>query len=500
MAHGLYYNPIPAIYLFPPGDDINRFLPYKIWNSERNFQTQNWAYSDEGLEGLKQNPFWIVNENRLQNRRNRFILTGTLNYNILDWLTLSLRGRMDRSTAVFERKLSASTDVLFAHSDNGYYSDYTRKDRNMYGDFLLNMDKGFGDNWRIVANFGGSFNDEMYDYKGYEGSLSTFPDHFHVGNLNIEINDRERYHTRTTAFYATAQVGYKSMLFLDLTGRIDHFSQIYNVETGEFQSTKYPSVGLSGVLTEMFNIPRKAVPFWKVRASYTQVGNPPEPYLINNYTSIVNGTLVPGGFPVNLKPERTKAFEVGTDMRLWENRFDISFTYYNTNTYNQLFMYSLPPSTGQSYTFENAGKVNNYGIELKVGIRQDLGPVKWNGTVTYSLNRNKIKELLGDTVIDPVSGEPMDAPQEFEVASNIGSSYRMILKKGGTMSDIYVNSFKLDEHGYVYVHPVTGAFSVDTENYIKIGSAAPLYNLSMSNSFAWQGVTLGFMIDARVGG
>jgi hypothetical protein len=144
--------------------------------------------------------------------------------------------------------------------------------------------------------------------------------------------------------------------------------------------------------------------------------------------------------------------------------------------------------------------VNNRGIELSAAVNQKIGPVEWNGRIAYSMNRNKIVELLPFEMPDPLgSGEMIQTPREYEVA-NAGGAYIMKLTEGGSMSDIYVNSFKRDHNGYILVNPATGRFEIDTNNPIKIGQAAPKYNMSMRNGFAWNGITLGFMVDARVGG
>lgn len=198
----------------------------------------------------------------------------------------------------------------------------------------------------------------------------------------------------------------------------------------------------------------------------------------------------------HLKPEMTKSFELGMDLRLFDNKLNIAATYYNSNTYNQLFKYELPPSTGYSYAFENAGKVNNWGIELSVGYNQKLGPIDWNSTLVYSMNRNKIKKLLPEYVTDHITGTVVKSPDEFVVAT--AESYRMILKEGGSMSDIYATKLKQDPDGYIFLQGTN--VEKDDNTYVKVGSAAPKFNLGFRNSFEWNGLELGFLIDARVGG
>ena len=142
------------------------------------------------------------------------------------------------------------------------------------------------------------------------------------------------------------------------------------------------------------------------------------------------------------------------------------------------------PSTGYAFAYENAGKVNNWGIELSVGFNQDLGPVQWNSNLIYSMNRNEIKELLPEYVTDRTTGMTVKSPTEFSVAT--ADSYRMILKEGGSMSDIYATKLKQDLHGNILI--TNGGVSAEENTFIKVGSAAPKYNLGFRNSFSWKGL------------
>lgn len=250
-------------------------------------------------------------------------------------------------------------------------------------------------------------------------------------------------------------------------------------------------------MSEAFSLPKNIISYWKIRGSYAQVGNPPSAYLPYATIALSNGNATSSSFTpaTHLKPEMTKAFELGMDLRLLNNKLNIAATYYNSNTYNQLFRYNLPPSTGYAFAFENAGKVNNWGIELSVGFNQKLGPVDWNANLIYSLNRNEIKELLPEYVTDRQTNTTVKAPTEFEVSG--AESYKMILKKGGTMSDIYASKLKQDLHGDILCN---GSVSKDDNAFVYVGSAAPKYNLGIRNNFAWKGLEVDFLIDARVGG
>lgn len=493
-GQGMYYNPLVPIYLFPPSDDINKYAVYERYDADRNFKTQYWPYGNQGL-GM-QNPYWIINRNMFNTDRDRYIISLSMKWNITNWLNIIGRARIDNAYTDFERKLYASTDGLFAKSQ-GNYMNQEDKNTSTYLDFLVNVDKKFGENYHLLVNLGGSFYDEKYKSDTFEGNLVGVPNFFHPSNIpSTESNyNKSELHTQTQSIYGKAEIGYRNFLYADVTGRIDWFSTLVGTSK---EYVCYPSAGLSVILSEILPLPEKIISFWKIRGSYAQVGNPPSAYLPYATVALENGNATSANFTPasHLKPEMTKAFEFGMDLRLFQNKLNIAATYYNSNTYNQLFKYELPPSTGYAFAYENAGKVNNWGIELSVGFNQDVGPVQWNSNLIYSMNRNEIKELLPEYVTDRTTGMTVKSPTEFSVAT--ADSYRMILKKGGSMSDIYATKLKQDLHGNILI--TNGGVSAEENTFIKVGSAAPKYNLGFRNSFSWKGLELDFLIDARVGG
>lgn len=493
-GQGMYYNPLVPIYLFPPSDDINKYAVYERYDADRNFKTQYWPYGNQGL-GM-QNPYWIINRNMFNTDRDRYIMSLSMKWNITNWLNIIGRARIDNAYTDFERKLYASTDGLFSKSQ-GNYMNQEDKNTSTYLDFLVNVDKKFGENYHLLVNLGGSFYDEKYKSDTFEGNLVGVPNFFHPSNIpSTESNyNKSELHTQTQSIYGKAEIGYRNFLYADVTGRIDWFSTLVGTSK---EYVCYPSAGLSVILSEILPLPEKIISFWKIRGSYAQVGNPPSAYLPYATVALENGNATSANFTPasHLKPEMTKAFEFGMDLRLFQNKLNIAATYYNSNTYNQLFKYELPPSTGYAFAYENAGKVNNWGIELSVGFNQDLGPVQWNSNLIYSMNRNEIKELLPEYVTDRTTGMTVKSPTEFSVAT--ADSYRMILKKGGSMSDIYATKLKQDLHGNILI--TNGGVSAEENTFIKVGSAAPKYNLGFRNSFSWKGLELDFLIDARVGG
>ena len=497
LSSGQYYNPMIPVYLMSPSDDIRKYAVYERYNASRNFPVQYWPWGSQSLQ--MQNPYWITNRNMFNTTQNRYIVSGSLKWKITDWINLSGRIRMDHADTDYERKLYASTPGLFCQS-KGHYREQKMTNNALYADVLLNIDKQLSDDFRLTANIGASLYDEKYDMMGQSGNLLRLANFFHVSNINMSdpTTEMTREHIRqqTQAVYGSVQVGFRNFVYVDASVRSDWFSTLAGTPS---MSSVYPSVGASLILSEL--IPQnKILNYWKIRGSYAGVGNPPSPYLTYTYIPLEDQNISTDGFAAasHLKPELTKSFEIGTELRMFNNKLSLEFTYYNTNTHTQLFKYEIPSSSGYSYAYANAGKVNNRGIELKAGFNQNIGPVKWETTLTYTRNRNEIKELLDEYVTDPVTGTTVKAPQEFIVST--AESYRMVLTKGGTMGDIYATHLKQDPNGYIYVNPMTNGIEIEPNSYVKVGSIDPKYTLGWHNSFSWKGLNLGFLIDARVGG
>ncbi len=500
LGQGQYHNPLIPVYLFPRGDDMEKYKIYERYNPERNFKTQFWPYGVQDLS--MENPYWIINRENMGNEKERYMFTGNLRYKMNKWLNVTGRLRVDNSEDTYTRKISASSSNLFA-SDKGNYHNHTTQFKNLYGDVILNIDKRF-DKWGVNANLGGSFTDVQQDVTGYEGHLMTVPNLFTYHNIDPSSADtnpiQSGYRENNHSVFGTAQFSYGSMLFLDVTGRNDWYSTLAYTDH-ERSGFLYGSVGLSAVVTEMTDLSKVGISFLKVRGSYSEVGNAPARYLTSTTSTVSGGVIetrphIPADF---LKPERTKAFEVGANIRLFRDLINLDVTYYNSNTYNQFFTITMKPSDPFKQFYINGGKVNNWGIEASLGVRKSFGPVNWHSNLTFTMNRNEIKELLPPDAKHPITGELINSIEEMEPISPQGT-YKIILKKGGTMNDIYVSGLMTDEHGYIKVDQNTGAIQSDPNTWIKAGSTAPRFNWGWNNSFSYKGLNLSFLLDARIGG
>lgn len=497
LVQGQYHNPLIPIYLFPRGEDVEKYKLYERYDPVAEYYKQFWPAEYGDLQMGAENPWWIVNRELFENNRDRYMIAASMQWKITDYLTLSGRIRNDISQNVYTRKIYASSDTKYA-SKYGNYLNRKRTDKNLYADAMLNFDKRFG-RFDVNVTLGASLSDAKNDVTSYEGHLVRVPNLFTSSNIDKSDTHthgvQSRYHDQTQAVFGTVQIGFNGMLYLDLSARNDWASQLaFTPKLNIF----YPSVGLSAVISSMTDLSKAGISFLKLRASYSEVGNAPMRYITSESYTINDGILNTQGFyPANkLKPELTKAFEAGLNIKFLANRLNLDVTYYNSNTYNQIFTLDAAASTSYKQFYLNSGKVNNWGIEATLGYKDTFGPVHWESTVTYSMNRNKIKELVGEGAVDPLTGEPLRL--ENLVVSEIGG-YRMELTEGGSMGDIYVTGLKKDYNGEILSND-TGAVTADNGTWYYAGSVDPKHRIGWNNTIDYKGFSLNFLFDYRIGG
>ena len=514
VNQGQYGNPVVGALLFPRGNNWNDIKAYERYNADRDLSEQYWPVGDYGM--TVQNPYWINYRNLATNSKDRFMLGAHLSYKVLPYLTLSGRVRMDNSYNTYQEKRYASTNTLITEeSTRGYYNLAKSADKQIFADFLVSFNKNFGEDWSVQANFGGSISDMRYDYNSTAGGISDgvgryagvpvgLPNFFAVQNLSpshVKVM-QSGWHEQTQSLYASADVGFKNTYYLTVTGRNDWPSQLAGPNSHN-SSFFYPSVGLSVLMNQLLpQIPSNIMQLWKIRGSFASVGTAFSRYIANpryEWDSATNSWQVLTQYPLyDLKPERTNSFEVGMNFRFIN---DITFdaTFYHATTKNQTFNPELPTNM-YSKIYVQTGAVRNWGMEFALNYSHTWGNFTWNSGLTYSFNRNKITELA-DNAVNPVTGERFS--MDVLDMGGLGST-RFLLKKGGSMGDIYSTvDLVRDNNGAIYVdetNRVALANITDKENYIKLGSVLPAGNLAWNNSFQWKNLGASFMINARFGG
>ena len=501
VNQGTYSNPLVTAYLFPRGDDWNEINMYERWDTSRNIYTQYWPQGIDTFTG--QNPYWIAYRNLRENNKDRYMLSGSLSYKILDWLSVSGRVRVDNSASTYTEKLYATSNTTLTEgSNNGLYGISNTNDKQTYADIMLNINKNFGENLTFQANIGASLSDMQQDVLQNRGPISEdgIPNVFNVFQLDDSKTKRTQsgFHDQTQSVFASLELGYKSTYYLTLTGRSDWPSQLAGPNSTQ-SAFLYPSVGGSVILSELLKLPQQ-ISFLKVRGSFASVGLPFPRFLANPTYSWDNSNKVwqsKRNYPMyNLKPERTDSWEVGLTARFL-NHFNLDLALYTTKTYNQTFDPKISVSSGYSTLYVQTGSVRNKGVELGLGYSNEWGKFKWSSNYVFSTNKNEILELL-ENYVHPETGTVI-TKERLDVGG-MGQA-RFILKKGGSLGDLYSTAdLQRDSNGNILVDQngsVTANYNAED---IKLGSVFAKCNMSWRNDFSWKNLNFGFMLSARIGG
>jgi len=488
---GFYYNPIVPLYIFPRGVDFDQFKNnYAVYDPGRNLYAQNWPFEVSDI--ATQNPYWIVNRNLNQDRLSRLLGTVSAKYVFTDWLNLQARVKVDRSNDTFEAENYATSSTVLVGPKGAYTYNPTGTTQT-YVDAILNLDKKFSD-FRLTANVGASLQNSLSTGSNISGNLLNFANVFSISNMDYgrvfptQNSDR----LQTQSLFGTASLGYKDMLFLDVTGRNDWDSSLAFTNKNNYF---YPAVGLSAVLSSIFKMP-EFVSFAKLRANLTNVGNGASAFLYatNPGYVISNGStnLFGTGKFVSLKPENTRSYEIGTDWRFLDDKLTFTLNAYESFTKNQI--YSIVPSSASTFghLYFNGGDVRNQGLEATLGYNLKAGDFRWKPSVNFSLNRSKVLEVLN--YIDPSTGVNQDLPY-VELSTDF---YSLRVQKGGSYGDMYARTLEKDASGN-YVVDGDGK-PVASQGFSKIGNYNPNFLAGFQNQFNYKNFSLSFLIDGHFGG
>ena len=498
---GVYSNPLVSAYLFPRGENFDLYRRFERYNEGTKLMEQFWSADMEGGDLRMQNPYWIAYRNLRNTDKKRYMLSLSASYDILPWLNVTGRVRIDNMNSLYTQKLYASSNTTITDGGrNGHYTEARTYDSQTYADVMANINKTFGDDWSLQANIGASINNVKSDELSYRGPIQEngLPNVFNVFDLDDTKKRAEKtgWHDQTQSLFASVEVGWKQMLYLTVTGRNDWASQIAGSSSSSFF---YPSVGLSWVPTSLWDL-GGALSYLKLRGSIASVGMPFPRYLTvptYEYDATNRVWKDKTHYPIgNLKPERTTTYEVGIDARLWRH-LSLSASWYRADTKNQTFDPSLPPSSSYTTIYLQTGHVRNTGVELSVGYDNRWGSFRWATNFTYAWNRNEIIELAANAV-NPITGEPLNL-EKLDI-KGLGKA-KYILKEGGTLGDLYTTSdLRFNDNGYVEVDKSGNLLLTDEGDDIYLGSVFPDHNLAWRNDFSWKGVNLGLLFTARIGG
>ena len=451
-------------------------------NSLKADYTRNWnsSYYD--------NPFWSASYNTQSQERHRLIGDLHAEFRLTDGLNVRFRTSTDWYND--RRKSKVKWGSAGAGSPYGSYAEdaYTVKENNT--EVLATYIKQLNKNWGIDALLGFNVRNKQYENNYQAAPRLAVADLYTLTNSRDPLtSSNDFYRLRQYGLYGSIQLDYRRWAFLNITGRND-WSSTLPVDNNSYF---YPSVTASVLLSEAFGWRSKAVNYLKIRGGWSQVGADANPYqLATVFTSetAFNGNPLQSsstiGMNPNLKPEKTSSIEAGFEAAFWDNRLYLDFTYYKTDSRNQILKLATTAASGYTSQVRNAGHIRNRGYEIQLGavpIQTSKG-FRWNLDLNYGANSSKVVKLDDEGLITSYrlysSG--------IQILASVGEAY-------GTL---FGTSYVRDANGNVVVD-ANGLPKISTTNKT-LGKFTPDWTGGISNTFSYRSLSLSFLIDASVGG
>jgi len=464
----------------PTNIDLADIKNYQFTDENGRLRQNYWNPTSNG----GQNPYWIMNNTPTVDERNRIMGFVALNYKILPNLNVMFRSGMDRSLDSYDLRWYNDTYVI---APNGNYQIGNNDALELNNDLLLTYNTQFGEHWTLNANGGANIQYNKFVIGNTNNTQLIYPNFFNTGNALQSITTRNTYAFEKQSVFAAADVGFKKFLFLNLTGRIDRSSTLPKNEN------VYPfgSIGLTAVLSDMVKLP-DIISFAKIRGSWARTGNDAGPYqLMAPYSTVQGGSsilVLPSTtlFNDQLRPERTTGYEAGFDVDFWANRLGLSFTYYNTNTKDQLFNVTLPTASGSTSQYINSGDVRNNGFEIMLEGTPIRGEnFSWKTSFNYAQNDNKVLSIFGGL-------------NEYVGASDFMNTIKAVV--GRPFGELYSRGFVRDTQGRILVDEDSGMPLVTSQQSVYLGNTRPDWIGGWSNTLKYKNWAMSFLISARIGG
>jgi len=475
-------NPVKSLVTMPRNIRLSDLQNY-ITNNGRPRVFTNATSLDQW-----QNPYWAVNLNTNNDKRDRVLGFIKMNYDFTDWLSAYVRVGTDLYFDERERRIAPNT----IYKINDEYSRYEGRVQETNVDFLITAQRDISSKLDGVLAVGGNLM-----HQNSENSTNTalgldIPYYYNFTNasgIQVIPGFREK---EIQSLYATLDLNYDNYLYVQLTGRNDWSSTL----PPESWSYFYPSVSTSFVFTDAWDLGIDWLSYGKIRASYAFVGNDTNPYQLDQLYAINALTHDNQKFAQIISPrpsrvlrnELTQSFEVGGDLSFFLDRIRLDFTYYNAGTSNQLIALDVSRASGFEKVNINSGLIRNQGVELMLNtVPIESEKFSWNIDLNFTRNYNEMVEL------DPeVKVQDLGTFDQFGV--------QIVAEEGRPFGDIYaLKAFSKDpESGQRLIN--SQGLPIVAEDPELIGNYLPDFQAGISNTLRYGSFNLSFLVDLQKGG
>jgi TonB-linked SusC/RagA family outer membrane protein len=467
-------------------------------NVDVNWYKDYWAPGQQYKQFVNitttnpESPYAISEQYLNTQKRNGVVGNVQTNYKFTKEFSVMLRASIDKVGD--DRTQVRPWDAAGSKFAQGSYRVQAINSQEVSGDFLLKYDKNITKDFNLNASLGGSMLRNTYNKAEQRADGLVVPNLYQLDNAAnpiISVPDTARY--RINSFYGLLSMSYKNYLYLDVTGRRDWSSVLATPTRTDNVGFTYPSASLAFVASDFFHLP-KSITLAKLRFSASQVGSgSTTPYrTAYNYSLAASGiypdsasqnpTLLPNP---NLKPLKTTTYELGADIRLFNGRLGFDIAAYSGNTKNQILSRQVDRSSGYANAIINAGRVDNQGLEIAVNGKpiSVKNGFDWSVNLTFSTNRNKIKELTDSSIV---------------LRTGALGGGQVVANVGGSMGDLYGLGYLRSPDGQI-IYDENSGFAKFTSGVIYLGNTIPKYKAGISNTFSYRRFSLMTLFDAQVG-
>jgi TonB-linked SusC/RagA family outer membrane protein len=431
------------------------------------------------------NPYWRAYYNTVEQNRNRLIGDVHFSVNLQEGLDFRFRSGADYYNDRRKYKIKTGT---YGAPDGSYTEDaYTVSENNT--EAILNFTRNLTDDFSLDALGGFNVRSNTYANNYQKATKLAAPDLFSLSNSKDPLESSNYYSAlKVYSLFASAQLGYKSYAFLNLTGRNDWSSTLPSSNRSYF----YPSATASLVLSEVFGLQGSALNLVRLRGGWAEVGNDAEPYQLAttyNIQTAFNGNPIQTSSKQkknpDIRPEKTQSTELGLELGLLGNRALLDVAFYNTNSIDQILQVQTSSASGYEYQLINAGKINNKGVEVQLsGVPVKLKDFTWSVGLNYAANLSEVVELDKEGLL------------KNYVIGDAGA--QVIAAVGERYGALYGTAYKRDANGNIVVGD-NGLPLTDPNNKV-LGHFTPSWTGGLTSAFTYKNFDLSVLIDASIGG
>ncbi|NEW82378.1 MAG: SusC/RagA family TonB-linked outer membrane protein [Mariniphaga sp.] len=439
------------------------------------------------------NPYWLAYNNTMSRDRKRTFGNFSATYTIAKGIDIMGRFGNDSYTEKRFYKFPQYTrdwDTEYKSAGNGTFWKQYQISNETNADLIMTIKKNLTPDISGFFNIGGNYRSTYDQYSSVAGTNLVIPNFYSTSNIegtpSVSFTD---YKKRSSSVFASANLGYKSYLYLDLTYRTDWSSTLPQSNW----RYDYPSVNVGFIFTEALKMKSDILSFGKLRAGYAIVGSDTNPYQLTP-TYGTGGTPFNGvtlytqsaTYPTNdLKPQKSKSFETGAELKFFKDRISLDLTYYQSRTFNQILGVGVSSATGYSTWYKNAGEIENKGFEIQAsGVPVRGKHFEWSIDITWSKNQNSVKSLESGI-------------NQLQLSSLYYNSYLMAIP-GKPWGEIYGTDYQRNANGNALIG--ANGLPITTTTSQVLGNVNPDWIGGLRNTFTYKGITFSALIDMRQGG